>query len=106
MNMPAEGIITVKNKEYHYTDFKAELDEDGNVVSYEFELEEGLDAAQIGGIAGSKARIGATIDSMGIPYYMSQMNEFIRNFAERFNAYRQLVRDNCHIQLLLPAYGI
>ncbi len=88
MNMPAEGIITVKNKEYHYTDFKAELDEDGNVVSYEFELEEGLDAAQIGGIAGSKARIGATIDSMGIPYYMSQMNEFIRNFAERFNAYQ------------------
>ena len=88
MNMPSEGIITVKNKEYHYTDFKAELDEDGNVVSYEFELEEGLDAAQIGGIAGSKARIGATIDSMGIPYYMSQMNEFIRNFAERFNAYQ------------------
>lgn len=35
-----------------------------------------------------QAKIGATIDCMGIPYYLNQMSEFIRNFAERFNAYQ------------------
>ncbi len=88
MTMASEGIITVKNKEYHYTGFEAELDENGNVASYKFELESGLDGSEIGGITGMQARVGATIDCMGIPYYMGQMSEFIRNFAERFNAYQ------------------
>ena len=32
------------------------------------------------------AEIGTQVDFMGIPYYMSQMSEFLRNFTERFNA--------------------
>ncbi|MCI8634289.1 MAG: flagellar hook-associated protein FlgK [Eubacterium sp.] len=88
MTMPPEGILTVKNKEYHYTGFEAELDENGKVVSYKFQLEDNMDATEIGGITGMQAKIGATIDCMGIPYYLNQMSEFIRNFAERFNAYQ------------------
>ena len=88
MTMASEGIITVRNKEYHYTGFEAELDENGNVVSYKFTMEDNMDATEIGGITGSQSRVGATIDCMGIPYYMSQMSEFVRNFAERFNAYQ------------------
>ena len=29
--------------------------------------------------------IGESIDAMGIPYYLAQMNEFLRNFAISFN---------------------
>lgn len=28
---------------------------------------------------------GSGIDSMGIPYYMTQLNEFVRDFSEMFN---------------------
>lgn len=34
---------------------------------------------------GKQASIGESIDAMGIPYYLAQMNEFLRNFAISFN---------------------
>lgn len=89
MSMASEGVITVNNKEYHYTDFKAELDEQGNIISYTFNLEANMDANEINSMIGRSSRIGDTIDAMGIPYYMSQMSEFLRNFCERFNAYQK-----------------
>lgn len=89
MSMAAEGIITIKNKDYHYTGFKAELDENGKIISYTFDLEDSIDVDTMNAIQGASVRIGDTIDAMGIPYYMSQMNEFIRSFSERFNAYQQ-----------------
>lgn len=93
MSMASEGIITIRNKEYYYTGFSAELDEDGNITSYKFDLEESLDVDTMNDMTGATARIGQTIDAMGIPYYMSQTNEFLREFAERFNAYQQSGHD-------------
>lgn len=89
MSMAAEGLITIRNKEYKYKEFHADVDANGNVLSYTFEIEETLDAKMINGMVGMNAEIGDKIDAMGIPYYMSQMSEFIRSFAERFNAYQQ-----------------
>ncbi len=89
MMMAAEGTISIRNKEYHYSGFEAELDENGNIVSYTFRFDDILDGAEAAGLAGKSAQIGDSIDVMGIPYYMSQMSEFIRNFSERFNAYQQ-----------------
>jgi flagellar hook-associated protein 1 FlgK len=34
---------------------------------------------------GKTASIGSSVDYQGVPYYMSQMNEWIRTFAEKFN---------------------
>ncbi len=89
MSMASEGVITIKNKEYHYNGFTAEVDENGKILSYKFEIEANLDANEINNIRGGYAEIGDKIDAMGIPYYMSQMSEFLRAFSERFNAYQK-----------------
>lgn len=89
MTMAPQGILILNNKEYTYKGFTAEIGEDGKITSYKFELEETLDAAQMSGIIGGQAKIGATIDAMGIPYYMGQMSEYLRAFSSRFNAYQQ-----------------
>lgn len=34
---------------------------------------------------GKAASVGASVDYQGIPYYMNQMNEWIRTFAQKFN---------------------
>lgn len=34
---------------------------------------------------GREAEIGANINYQGIPYYLSQMNEFVRSFAAKIN---------------------
>lgn len=89
MSMASEGVITIKNKEYYYNSFTAEVDENGKILSYKFEIEANLDANEINNMRGGYAEIGDKIDAMGIPYYMSQMSEFLRAFSERFNAYQK-----------------
>lgn len=86
MNMPPEGQITINNRVYNYDSFTAELDENGNIASYTFQLEEFMDDATRQEMGSKTAQIGRRVNFMGIPYYMSQMSEFLRNFAERFNA--------------------
>lgn len=89
MTMASEGMLTIQNRAYHYTGFQAELDENGKVTSYLFQLDPGTDASTLSGVTGKAAQIGVSVDAMGIPYYMSQMSEFLRSFTERFNAYQQ-----------------
>lgn len=88
MTMAAEGVITIHNRKYNYTEFSAELDENGNITSYTFQLDANMDLAEMNDLLAKKAEIGTSVDCMGIPYYMGQMSEFIRNFTERFNAYQ------------------
>ena len=85
MTMPAEGVLTIDGKNYNYTDFTFTTDADGNVKEYTFTLENQLSSDQQAKIDGKQASIGESIDAMGIPYYLAQMNEFLRNFAISFN---------------------
>jgi flagellar hook-associated protein 1 FlgK len=79
INIPDGGIITVNNVELAYDSFS--FNEDG---SYTFHLsKESSGISQ--SLVGSQAAVGESIDYMGIPYYMSQLNEFVRKFAEVFN---------------------
>ena len=89
MTLADKGVISVNNKEYEYEGFEAKLNEDGTIASYTFQLKEPADASQISAMIGKNAKAGDTIDAMGIPYYMGQMSEFLRSFAERFNAYQK-----------------
>ncbi len=89
MTMAAEGVITIKNKEYYYSSFDVELDDEGNIASYTFHFDTVFDSAASSDLVGKQARIGASVDVMGIPYYMGQMSEFIRSFSSRFNAWQQ-----------------
>lgn len=93
MTMASEGQITINNKVFNYKSFSAEVDENGNITSYKFELKEQMDDAQRQELLSGKAEIGTQVDFMGIPYYMSQMSEFLRNFTERFNALQMSGQD-------------
>jgi flagellar hook-associated protein 1 FlgK len=80
LNIPETGIITVDNREYKYTGFSYTADAAGN-FTYTFTLEETLAAD----VVNEDTRMGTSINYKGIPYYMGQMNEFIRTFASAFN---------------------
>lgn len=82
LNIPPEGVIQVANREYNYTGFQVTEDDEGNYV-YEFELEEGQEVTKDSD--GAAVIIGSDINYKGIPYYMAQMNEFVRTFTREFN---------------------
>lgn len=85
MTMPQEGVLRIDGRDYSYDGFSYKLDADGNVTEYTFKLKETLSGDQMAKLDGEKAEIGTSIDAMGIPYYMAQMNEFLRAFAFAFN---------------------
>ena len=85
MTMPDEGTLTIDGKDYRYTEFSFKTDADGNICEYTFTLEESLTSDQQGKLDGKNAEIGDSIDAKGVPYYMAQMNEFLRSFAQMFN---------------------
>ena len=87
MNMPPTGQITIANRVYNYSSFEmtVTVDEKGNeTATYSFELTD-KDLSTLGGKVGKDVSIGRAIDARGIPYYMSQMNEFLRSFCRKFN---------------------
>ncbi len=92
MNMPPRGTITIGNKKYTYTEFKMtrEVDEDGNEIScsYQFEIDESQASSLLGKV-GKNVHIGEEADARGIPYYLSQMNEFLRSFCSKLNDIQQ-----------------
>lgn len=81
LNISHEGKITIGNGEYSYTGFSVTTNEDGS-YSYTFELDGEL---RRGYEEGTNVVIGTTIDYKGIPYYQSQLNEFVRVFSQKFN---------------------
>lgn len=83
VSMPEEGILTINGREYAYEGFTFEQDADGNITSYTFNMKRALTAEEQARVDGRTASVGTSIDAMGIPYYMSQMNQFLRSFAIR-----------------------
>nr|MCR4612145.1 flagellar hook-associated protein FlgK [Lachnospiraceae bacterium] len=85
MNMPTAGTVLVNSTYYNYTDFSVETDEDGNITSYTFVLDKPLTSEEQSTLPGKSLVNGKTVDFKGIPYYMNQMNEFLRSFSKAFN---------------------
>ncbi len=81
LNIPETGIITVGNRDYKYSGFEVTQDAGSGNFIYTFELEDtvAVDAVEVQG------SIGDSINYKGIPYYMQQLNEFVRTFARAFN---------------------
>lgn len=93
ITMPEEGVLTISGRTYEYSGFTYEQDADGTITSYTFDLKQALNDQQISKVDGRSASIGESVDSMGIPYYMAQMNQFLRRFASEFNAIMQKGED-------------
>ncbi len=81
LDIPAtNGVLTVNHMDYEYDSFDVTVDADGK-YTYTFHLKEelGEDYNNV------DMQVGDEVDFRGIPYYMSQLNEFIRTFSYRFN---------------------
>lgn len=90
LDIPAgNGIIAIGKSRYEYESFEVEtdVDADGNsVYKYTFHLKDELDAtAEANAMSVGTMQISDEVDYRGIPYYMSQLNEFIRKFSYEFN---------------------
>lgn len=84
------GILDLGNQEFYYDswEYTCEYDANGNATySYTFTLSDSEKNSR--GITndrvGKKAEIGTDLSYQGIPYYMNQMNEWIRTFSQKFN---------------------
>ncbi|NLZ83691.1 MAG: flagellar hook-associated protein FlgK, partial [Clostridiales bacterium] len=65
LNIAPEGILTIHNKAYNYTGFEAKVNDDGEIYSYTFELEEFIDADDLDQLEGLSAYIGKDIKYKG-----------------------------------------
>ena len=85
LNIPAEGTVKVNNREMKYTSWEAVLNDKGEIETIKFFLEDTIPTADANVMPGRVIDVGERVDSMGIPYYQQQANEFLRNFTEMFN---------------------
>jgi len=84
LHIAESGTIVIGDREYTYNGFKAVKKDDGNgneVLEYEFALNSNL----VKDYTDADVRIGQSISNKGIVYYMSQLDEFTRTFAKKFN---------------------
>lgn len=100
ITMPEEGYLKINGKEYKYTGFTFEYAKDANgndiegeIESFTFELEDALSTQEKARVDGKTVSIGSSVESMGIPYYMAQMNQFLRSFTSKFNEILQQGED-------------
>ena len=84
------GILDLGNQEFYYDswEYTCEYDANGKATyTYTFTLSDseknprGITNDRVG----KKAEIGTDLSYQGIPYYMNQMNEWIRTFSQKFN---------------------
>ena len=86
LNIPAEGTIEVSARNMKYTSWTAQVDPaTGEITEITFELETPLLQEDAMVMTNKPITVGKQVDSMGIPYYQQQINEFLRNFTEMFN---------------------
>lgn len=84
LNLPdKDGKITVNNISYSYDSWEAQ----GNIKSVTFNLskDKAIADPEKTVAEGYLLNAGSAINARGIPYYMTQLNEFVRNFSEMFN---------------------
>ena len=93
LNLPESGVITLNCKSYYYDSWEAAKDADGNLTSFIFknltvEDETGKRVPatfDVGLDVGKEASMGDRVDCKGIPYYMTQLNEFARTLSKYMN---------------------
>ena len=81
------GIMNIGDQLYYFTDWSF----DKETGEYRFQIdnkatkEAGFGSALTAGKNGKTATIGQGVNYQGVPYYMAQMNEWIRDFAQKVN---------------------
>lgn len=76
------GKINLGNQVFYFTEWSYNQ----NTKEYTFKIDESINNANLTTTRmGKEATIGASVKYQGVPYYMAQMNEWIRTFSEAFN---------------------
>ena len=85
--LPESGKIMLGNRELYYDSWTMNYNASTNSYSYEFVLSDQTKNEDTGvsGLIGKEASVGSKIEYQGVPYYMEQMNEWIRCYAKAFN---------------------
>ncbi len=85
------GVINLGGREFYYDSWEYSVTYDANnepVYSYTFTLAgTDLNGSQrlTNDRVGKMANIGTSVSYQGVPYYMAQMNEWVRTFSQKFN---------------------
>lgn len=84
------GIINLGNKEYYYDSWTYNITYNAAgepEYSYTFQLSDNtLNKTNVTeDRKNMKASVGKSVSYQGVPYYMSQMNEWLRTFSQKFN---------------------
>lgn len=84
------GIINLGNQEFYYDSWTYQIGYDDNgeeVHTYTFVLsdQQKNPSRVTNDRVGKFANIGTSITYQGVPYYMNQMNEWVRTFSQKFN---------------------
>lgn len=84
--LPEKGVITLANTEFKYDSWEFEYDSATDSYTYSFHLPDSSNTQNAGStLVNKEAAVGDSIKYKGIPYYMEQMNEWIRSYADAFN---------------------
>ena len=91
VTMNPSGTIVVGNVRLVYKSWEYNADE----KEYTFSLVPGTSEKpnDASGLSGKDAFVGVSIDYQGIPYYMAQMNEWVRSFAQAMNKIEKTAQD-------------
>lgn len=80
------GKIVINNQVFWYKDWTFQKDAATGNGIYTFTMDPTMNEASVNGLPnGAAAKIGTETAYQGIPYYMSQMNEWVRDFAKAVN---------------------
>lgn len=83
ITLPDNGVINLGGEEYEFTGWEFTKDKTTGEASYTFILAPTTsDPSQY---KYDTAKVGTAVNYEGIPYYMEQMNEWVRSFAEAMN---------------------
>lgn len=87
LTLAETGIISIGAKEVWYDDWTMTTDPNTGDTFFRLRLsnENNKDSIYYSDFKGKDAKIGIAVEYQGIPYYMEQMNEWVRNFAASFN---------------------
>lgn len=81
------GKIMISNRELYFDSWTMKYNAEKDTYSYEFVLSDKTknENTDVGGTVGKDVSVGSRIQYQGIPYYMEQMNEWIRCYSRAFN---------------------
>lgn len=81
------GKIMLGNRELYFDSWTMHYNASSDSYSYEFVLSDDTknENTSVSGLIGKEASVGSKMEYQGVPYYMEQMNEWIRCYSKTFN---------------------